>query len=134
MRPWLLASLTLLLLSSAPLSAACDDNPSPEEQLCNDIDDLASALKPIQDVKTESAREDLQQIRTDVEDAAANIQQSASEVPAVQQLQDAIHSFRDAVEALPDNVSAQVAIRSIGTEVVNLSAAITNARDELDCG
>lgn len=125
----LAAALVLPML----LAAACDDDPSPEEELCDDLDQLASALKSIQDVSPGSAREDLRQVRVDVEDAIADLQASAANVPEIQEVEDAIIAFRDAVEALPDNVTAGDAIRAVGTQVVDLSAALSSARDAVDC-
>jgi hypothetical protein len=132
-RTWLTALLAALLLSwTQPVAVACDDQ-SPEEKLCSDIDDLASALKSIEDVRPESAREDLQKIREDVQEAATDIQQSASEVPEIQDLKDAIDRFRATVESLPENVTAEQAIRTLGQPLIDVSAALANARDALNC-
>ena len=131
-RLWLLSSIAVLLLSWVAVAAACDDE-SAEEQVCDDLDQLASAIKSIQDVSSDSAREDLQQVRADVQGAVADIEGSAAQVPEIQELQDAIESLRASVEALPEEITAGEAIRALGTEIVSLSAALSNAREAFEC-
>lgn len=130
---WLPAAAAILMLTMLPLVAACGDDDSPESDLCDGLDDLGSAIKEIQDIKPGSARDDLQQIRTDVQDSLSDIQSAASQIPEVQALQTEIDNFRSAVEGLGQDVSPGQAIRTLGGQIVSLSAAASDARAAVDC-
>lgn len=130
---WLMAAATVLMLMALPLAAACGDDDSPESDLCNGLEDLGLAIKEIQDIEAGSAREDLQRIRTDVQEALSDIQAAASEIPEVQAVQTEIDSFRSAVEGLGSDVSPGQAIRTLGSQIVSLSATVSDARAAVDC-
>ncbi|HEX6032037.1 MAG TPA: hypothetical protein VFY90_11455 [Tepidiformaceae bacterium] len=128
----LVASLAVLGFASLPLGAACNDQ-SKEEQLCNDLDDLKTAVKSILDVKPESAREDLQNVRDDVEQALDNVWKSATDVPEVQALEDSVNAFAAAVDRLPESVDIGQAVRDLGTEITSMTAAFQDLAAAVNC-
>jgi len=131
-RVGLLLSVLVLLLASMPLAAACSSQ-SESEKLCSNINDLGNAMKSIQDVKPGSARQDIQKVRDNVQSSVKNIQSSASQVPEIEALKAAITQFEDAVNALPQGVSAGDAVRALAAPFQNLTQAIANARDAVNC-
>jgi ElaB/YqjD/DUF883 family membrane-anchored ribosome-binding protein len=128
----LMVSLAVLLLASVPFSVACNDQ-STQEQVCSDLDDLRSAVKSVLDVKPESARQDLQQVRTDIEQALDEVRKSAADLPEVQALEDSVNAFAAAVDQLPESVDIGEAVRALGTEITNMTAAFQDLLAAVNC-
>ena len=124
--------VAMLLVPLLLVAAGCSSEESTEDaekQLCQDLQNLNTALASLTDISMDTSIDDLQSNAQAVEDAWNDVVDSASKVTSAQidDLKNAVNDLIDTIENLSSATSIADALESIGEQIT----AVENAWDEL---